>query len=104
VIYPSLIRETSGEDYTTDSVEIEDSSEECKQIQIIETQTDMFSKHRNNKIISHSDFIPHEDRYLFTAAFSWELNASPIMSQWMPDLVDSIDEIYKYLNNCDYSF
>lgn len=54
----ATIIESTSEDYTTDSNFMEDSSDrENQQIKQIETETDIFSKHKENKIISYTDFM-----------------------------------------------
>lgn len=63
-----------------------DSSEDTKQLQLIEQESkrvilninnvaDVFSKHKENKIGSYVDFIMNKDKFLFTSKFSWSMNA-----------------------------
>ena len=64
----------------------------------------MFSKHRENKVISYSDFVMNKDKFLYTSSFNWEMNAYEIFKQWIPDLTDHIDSIMKYIQKADYVF
>jgi hypothetical protein len=99
------IFETTSEDYTTDSNFIEDSAEEAQQIQLIETESnayfikinlaDIFSKHKENKIISYTDFLMNKDKFFQASYFNWELNASDILSQWLPEQTEALDRLFR---------
>ncbi|CDW89406.1 p53 regulated pa26 nuclear protein [Stylonychia lemnae] len=103
-IHQTIIFESTSEDYTTDSNFIEDSSEETQQIKLIETETDIFSKHRENKIISYTDFKMNNDKFLFSSYFSWDLNAIEILSQWAPDITENLDSIFRLILQSEYKF
>lgn len=58
---------------------------------------DIFSKHRENKIISYTDFLMNKDKFFYASYFNWDMNAFEILAQWVPDLAEAIDKIFKLI-------
>ena len=46
----------------------------------------------------------NNDKFLFTSAFCWDLNAMEILSQWVPDVTENIDTIFRSLFQSPYKF
>lgn len=56
----------------------------------------MFRKHKQNTIISYTDFMMNLDRFLYSIDYSWEENGVGILSKWLPDTIEELDELLKY--------
>lgn len=47
----------------------------------------------------------NKDKFLFTAKFSWSMNAQELLSNWIPELTETLDELFRYVfTTSDYQF
>lgn len=46
----------------------------------------------------------NQDRFLYSIDYSWEENGLGILSQWLPDVMEELDEIFRYCKDSDFVF